>query len=164
MSDFISQTLQELFNAAKDRGVDFLRLKALATGIRVIRGIRFLLLLNYIIIIMCSLCTLSFFYGLYLIAVAFSGNGPHYINWPAGLCGAIFLLSTGTLYLTLREKTWLKVFRIEEIVNEAIGGGEEHRSASPSVDYEEIAHIVEKVLDAKLKERDQHRAKKKKSH
>ena len=145
--EWLKQIFEEVFKLASLEGIRFVRIRAIAALIRFVQGLRLLILLQYIILIFCFLNAFSFFFGLYLVSVQLSERGFLNLTWPLGFCAGLFLLSFTVLWLSLREKTWLSMFRIEELVDSV---EREEACSSKVIDAEEIERIVEKVLREKF--------------
>ncbi len=115
-----------------------------------IQGLRLTLLLNYIIHIVCFLNAFSLFFGLYFLFVQFSEPANLKLTWPLGFCGGLFAITGMMLALTLREKTWIKIFHIEELVDSTLSAPEATaKKEEEKVEIEKIKHIVEQVLASK---------------
>lgn len=143
--------LHEFLQTLGSEGLRLTRIRAIGAGIRVIQAFRYVFLFHYFALMLSFLCSLSLFFTIYLVATQLAEHHTLILTWPLGLCSGLLFSCTGLLFFALREKTWMNLFRIEELVDAAIGPGSSS-SSSGDVSPEAIARIVEQVLERKFRE------------
>lgn len=147
MHKWLLQTLTYLLQIVRNDGIDLIRIRTVTSLIRIIAGLRRLLLLNYLILITCFLNAFSLFSSIYLLANQLSEQNHFELTWTIGYCLGLFALSSMILALTLREKIWIQAFRIEELVDSALSLP---KHTSTNLQAEEITRIVEQILASKF--------------
>jgi hypothetical protein len=138
MDSKFDQILELLLRELMGQGERVLREKAYEGLLEVVKATRKIVLLQQLLTICCFLWSMSVFVSLFLI----SQQWGHF-HWTPELefCVSAVSITTLVLYFTAREKTWTRAFRTRE-------RPESFRGISP----EEVALIVDQVLDRKLAE------------
>ncbi len=148
MQDLIKQMLKELFQIASSEGLKFIRESAVLALVRIVQAVRWLFLLNCTVIILCFLSALSLFHTLYLLAELW--DHPVFIwTTPLKFCLTLSVLSIGTLAFIVREKVWVSIFGVDQLVDRFIQDQERSEAAQLQ---DEIEDIVERMVEAKLNE------------
>ena len=141
--------LNAILAFAGRESLGMIRKRAISAGNGVVRGIRYSLLLHYLILIFCFLTALSFFAAFYLLSQQLSDTGGLHLTWSIYLCGLLFIFCSFVLFFTIREKTWLRVFQVEEIVDAVLG---QRTPVESTLSRETVAKIVEETLERRFKE------------
>ena len=140
------QLLKLILKFAGRESLLMIRKRVIAAGNGFVRGIRYTLLLHYLILIFCFLTSMTFFASFFLFFQQLSDSGMVRPTWTLVSCFSFFILCAFLLYFTVREKTWLDAIQVEKTVDEILGV----HSTEAQVDYQAISRIVEETLDARF--------------
>jgi hypothetical protein len=131
-------------------GRKLLQLRLNALLLRVMRGLRRALLLQYALLIACFVWALAFFSAGWMLAdrgmSLFHGGG----SWPPPFLFSLALLAVASLalFLTVRERAWSSALGIPETLAD---WAESEKAPGPPTE-QELSAIVERVLERKLAE------------
>jgi hypothetical protein len=159
LRDWIILLGEGIFKLIGQKGRRLLQIRATAVGIRILSAFRAALCLHYLSSFFCFLAALSLFSGLLQLATQMSEKGSLSWTWPLSLCVCLLLSAGGFLAYTVWDKTWLRAFQIEQLVDSALGSSPpvkperkspENEGAS-GVDSDAIVRIVEEVLERKFR-------------
>lgn len=152
MKEWIDLVFNEVLCAIGNDGGKFLRRRTAAAVIMVIQGFRKIVIIHYLTQVFCFLTAFSLFFGIHFLAEQLTTSGSMTITWTIGSCLSIFAISVGLLSYTLREKTWIRAFRIEEMLNLLVRTPKPDPQENLTIQIEDIVKIVEQVMDRKLRE------------
>jgi len=145
--------LDALLGAATERvvgeGRNLLRIKTLGFSIQLVGGVRRLLIVQYAVMIACFTWALTFAGTVFALCLEFDRGGALHFGASAfhWVGAGMLALSTAVLWLSVREKTWLKALAIEEMIDQAMADAP--RAVAPSA-HDEISRLVSRLVEAKL--------------
>lgn len=137
---FFDQFLKEIVGEGERR----LKLQAFSACLEVIKGVRRLFLLAYVVCFTCFLSALSFFAMTFSAFEQWRMDSPNWLDPRLIFSAVIFALSTGLLALTVREKKWTGAFRLQERIADL----EAARDAGFS--EADLVRVINRVLDERL--------------
>ena len=158
MRDLIEKFLGCYFKLFLQDAKNYLGLKAVSFALRILQGVRRLLMLQYLILVVCFVCALSFFATVLLLFAGWDAG-----HLPGGLpltlfCGALFILSLTILHLSVRESIWMKASGLQTWVDAAGDSSsdpvDESIVSSPVMTREEIENLIQSAVETRLKAKD----------
>jgi len=149
-SSMIEQWVESLARMAVGEGQRVLRIKALAAALQVVQGLRLLLILQYVLVISCFLFAGSFFALLWSILEPLSRGQPVLLSFPVYFFASVLLLSGFVLFLTVREKSWMRVLDLNRRMAELESSNEPQAEVPVGLSRQEITELVSEVIDRKL--------------
>jgi hypothetical protein len=126
---------------ARERGVVFAK--------AVTHSIRIILLLHYVILILCFLAALSLFSAVILAASQYQENHTLHLTLPLTISLLLFGITSLVLSLSVCQKTWYRMLRIEHWVDSILGIGSSSTPAPSGMDREDVEQIVNEILARK---------------
>ncbi len=149
MKGFLEQILQIALEGAYDEGSRFLKVKTFGVALRMLNGVRRLLILQYVLIVACFLCAMSTFAAAFLLFDQYQTMHTFALEPKLLFALAVMGVSSFVLWLTVRESAWIRMFNIEERV-EAMA---QESAFSQMVDVKAMAEMMEQIIEKKLEER-----------
>lgn len=155
MQSLIEQFLQVFLQNIYGEGQRRLKLKALSAGLRALNGVRKLILLQYVLMICCFLCAAGILGSSWILVSQWDSGELFILTLPLKFTLALTLLTAGTLYFTVRERTWIKAMNLERQIDALMTTPTETQESTPTVSspgltHEEVTSLVGQLLDEKL--------------
>lgn len=152
MDKFFETIITQLFKELYGEGERRIKLQALSAGLELVKGTRRVLIVLILFCFACFLSAISFFSTASVLFDQLQA-GQWNFHAPRLLFSlSIFLISTGLLWLTVREKKWLAAFRLKERIQDLEGTPTPAQSPVNQVITEEmIAKLIDQALEKKLK-------------
>jgi hypothetical protein len=149
---FFDQFLKEIIGEGERR----IKLQAFSACLEAVRGIRRLFIVVYLLCFACFLSALSFFATGYLAAEQWKSSEPDWLDARLLFCAGIWIVSTGLLALTVREKKWSGAFGLREKIaaleHETSRQRESYGSSGGSgLTEADLVRVINRVLDERLK-------------
>ena len=146
----IIESLMAVFaDHAIGAGRNFFRARTVGFFIELAAGVRRLLMVQYAVMIACFVWALAFVGTAYFLCAQYDRDGMIRMEGSATLflgLGLLVVAST-VLYLTIRERTWLKALAIEAMIDHAMAAVPQ---SQPSAAREELAALVSQLVEAKI--------------
>ena len=158
MSPFTQKALESLLQgitqSALSEGERLLRIRALRAGIEVVRGIRRLLLVQYVLNIACILLAIGILLTTWFVLEPLTQGRAIAFQFPLFFGLGLTLGAGALLALSVREKTWLQALDLDQQLDALSRPPAPIAPMAPAgpspLSREELTQIVSELLDQKL--------------
>jgi hypothetical protein len=149
MDKLFETLVTQLFKELCGEGERRIKLQALSVCLEVVRGMRRVFITLYLFCFACFLSAISFFATSTMLFDQFHSGEWDLLNPRLLFSFWVFVVSSGLLALTVREKRWASAFDLEEKIREL-----QREPASPQqpiISEEMIARLIDAAIEKRLK-------------